>query len=1723
MLIEVLVPLIPFLLFLIIDGDEVTSLLPGLPAALRQTDFTLNKGIESFRSNNYFIGYAGPTESYNDFIAILTQNTTLPAANILYYETEKELNKAVTDYYTTDVAAGVSESYDEKDNIHTVRIRTAYPVSYFNYNPSFISDDYRDSSIGYDQFLSNGAFMLVEAVRARVLQQHGAVRFNPQDTLPTAAEVSASFTYTVASEALLPIKKSKFFSSTSSMLPFIITAVISIGFMQVLTSIVMEKETRMFELMRMMGAPVTALLGSWAIVFAITMTVTALLIALISAVSIINNVSFIVMFLVFFLSALANIAYALFISTFFSTARTAQLVGSFAYTLASAAVFGVSQTSNPHFMALVCLIPSCALSFTLKEIFARTVYVEAVTLSNIAVGNGFTVATGLGMMVVSTVVMLILSIYAQQVMPSEFGVPKPIFFPCMPRYWPCVSRSRARRGGSASGLGASLVNGDGSSSGYGNLDAEQDEDSYSVDDVVFNAPAPVHPNARVEPPVGALLGNESIKIRGLRKSFGGFVAVKKLNFDIYRGELFALLGHNGAGKTTTINMLTGLYRPSGGSARVNGYDIRTDMDLVRRSLGICPQHDVQYPNLTVRQHIDIFARLKNVPEALRERAVNDWIDRVGLGPAGDCKAEAQISTLSGGQKRRVSLAMALIGDPQLVILDEPTSGLDVAAQASVRALLQQERANRAIVLTTHSMEEAEICDRVAIMADGSLQTMGSVHYLKQTYGAGYTLTITKVSERTAAAAVHNSASHAQPGVAAEGLASPVPLGFTGSAGVTTTSGSRIDTHLRRLLPALTLLSDAAGVIVYAVPMAAVSALPPVLDSLESERAALGVEAYAVTITSLTEVFLNVANAASVNDDDSDETRAAAAAAAADTGYGSGSNNNSSSISNSVPLLGGPLGGSEGEGDDSDMWGDDYAARRLNRGVACMLFSALYKKRALASFRDGAHLRWQLMNPILMYVGILFFVQIFVFNFGSVRPLAFQDLYPAPRTVYAPVLGSETAAARDLMTGYASYLDSDGVELVRADVPAEFADVTCADPTSLNNLTQQLELRGSRALLYPAMVMACGAENVPALPSVATVSKLSLSIAVNITTPDALPATLVSMTNAVLRMGHKALGRKGPAPTLDVEVSESSFTNNRAVQAIFLTVAACFGMVMVALMVISGFAYFIVQERVNNSKHLQLISGASRITYWLSHAMWDITCSILPFFVIFICNIAFGISEMYMGTRFGIAALLYWLFVISSIPFSYMLSFLADKPARSQTFIYILNYVLCLGVMLLYALASFINMPEGVIRGLVFLVPPANLVWGLVATMIANDTSDLLSFERAGSSIIGMVASFVLYLAVLIIIETGAVSRLLARTPANIMFPTPQERAAPQDADVAAEHTAVLRGDYDNSERFPVVLRGLRKVYKTPTGAPFIAVSDLAYSISKGECFGFLGANGAGKTTAMKMVTGDVEPTSGTATVSGFDLLTNASAISQVIGYCPQFDAFTPQLSVRENLNMFARLKGVASFNVDRAVTALIRHLTLEEYANKRADTLSGGNKRKLSVGIALIGNPPIVILDEPSTGIDPQARRSMWRLISSTMANRSVILTTHLMEECEALCNRIGIMVSGGLRCLGTATHLKERFGSGFQVTITAPEEAHQDIAGFMQTTFPGVVWVSAHGQTLKFTVDQRATTLATVFRRVEENKVRLAVSSYSVNNTDLAQVFMTMVKPDIDRANATQ
>jgi ABC-2 type transport system ATP-binding protein len=207
-----------------------------------------------------------------------------------------------------------------------------------------------------------------------------------------------------------------------------------------------------------------------------------------------------------------------------------------------------------------------------------------------------------------------------------------------------------------------------------------------------------------------------------------------------------------------------------------------------------------------------------------------------------------------------------------------------------------------------------------------------------------------------------------------------------------------------------------------------------------------------------------------------------------------------------------------------------------------------------------------------------------------------------------------------------------------------------------------------------------------------------------------------------------------------------------------------------------------------------------------------------------------------------------------------------------------------------------------------------------------------------------------------------------------------------------------------------------------------AVNGLNLEVHKGEMFGFLGPNGAGKTTTIKMLCGLLEPTSGTASVAGYDVINEATKMKEHIGVCPQEAAVFKFLSGRENIELLGNLHGVEKETLRERITSLLDGADFAEAAKRRTKGYSGGMMRQLNLLMALISDPEILFLDEPTVGMDARARRRTWEFIGSFKdQGKTVILTTHYIEEAEALSDRVGIIDYGELIALGTPAELMEK------------------------------------------------------------------------------------------------
>ncbi|KAK3156341.1 hypothetical protein QOZ80_2AG0105930 [Eleusine coracana subsp. coracana] len=281
------------------------------------------------------------------------------------------------------------------------------------------------------------------------------------------------------------------------------------------------------------------------------------------------------------------------------------------------------------------------------------------------------------------------------------------------------------------------------------------------------------------------------------------------------------------------------------------------------------------------------------------------------------------------------------------------------------------------------------------------------------------------------------------------------------------------------------------------------------------------------------------------------------------------------------------------------------------------------------------------------------------------------------------------------------------------------------------------------------------------------------------------------------------------------------------------------------------------------------------------------------------------------------------------------------------------------------------------------------------------------------------------------------------------------------------------------------------------------------------CLGILGPNGAGKTTLIGMLTGFMKPTSGTAYIDRMDIRLDMDKIYSGIGVCPQFDLLWETLTGREHLIFYGRLKNLSGATLAEAVEESLKSVRLFDggVADKHVAKYSGGMKRCLSVAISLIGHPKVVYMDEPSSGLDPASRKALWNAVKSAKRDRAIMLTTHSMEEAEALCDRIAIIANGSLQCIGDSKELKARYGGMYVLTVTAAEGEEESVERLARSISPVVNRTYRISGTQKFEMPKQGMRISEVFEAMEHAKRRLNIHAWGLSDVTLEDVFVKVAE----------
>ncbi|KAL7700256.1 ABC1 transporter, partial [Lotmaria passim] len=539
--------------------------------------------------------------------------------------------------------------------------------------------------------------------------------------------------------------------------------------------IVLEKELRIRESMLIMGLKQWTLYVSEFLTQLFIFVITCILCTLMLRLTYVTKSDPMIMFMNFLIFSLTTIPLSGIIAAFFSKSRLASLVSPVIYFILVIPMFAMANAHGPIITGFSIFSPSgfaAAMNIFLKHETGSGCGGKEITSSH----DNPTMAAVLGMLTADFFIYYLLMLYLDAVVPKEWGTPKhPLFFILDPiRWWRGTKHKRLE----------------------GGPDGRAENGVFETTDYT----------------------NDVVSFDGLRKEYsrGGkkFVAVNNLYWGMKEGEISVLLGHNGAGKTTVLNMMTGMTEPDEGDCYVYGHSVRMEKNAVRQLLGFCPQHNILWSELTCRDHLEFYGKIKGLKGWELEDAICGMLFETDLLD----KVDVSARRLSGGMKRKLSIAIAFVGMSKMVFLDEPTAGLDVGARRQVWELLKRMAQSRTILLTTHYMDEADLLgSRIGIMSQGRLKCTGSSLFLKSRLGVGYSIVVS-----------------VDPEIDAAGVDELV-LGAVEGATVLGHNGCELS---------------------YQLPTASEDQFPALLNEIDSVEA-VGIRGYSLAATTLEEVFLKV--------------------------------------------------------------------------------------------------------------------------------------------------------------------------------------------------------------------------------------------------------------------------------------------------------------------------------------------------------------------------------------------------------------------------------------------------------------------------------------------------------------------------------------------------------------------------------------------------------------------------------------------------------------------------------------------------------------------------------------------------------------------------------------------------------------------------------------------------------------------------------------------------
>jgi ATP-binding cassette subfamily A (ABC1) protein 3 len=1401
-------------------------------------------------------------------------------------------------------------------------------------------------------------------------------------------------------------------------------------YVRLVRDVVGEKEKQLKEYLMIMGLPAMALLLSWFLLYFLASAVVSLL-----GVWTLSGHMFAAtaagswyFFLLMMAFATSMLLFGVAITPIFNQTKTAAACAPLIYFVLSAGTFLRSLVgedtiaANPELALLLFVLDAISSPVSFMAALHDVLAFDAATGVSRPI-TWATVETPCRDMAMQSAGYLLLGWYLENVFPRTYGVQQKWYFVFQPSFW-LPKKMDSRSYSEEAEEGVRLT--------------EMGPDSFDdrTDDTLREQSMPEYLQ-HFRP---------TLFVKALSKTYpNGKVALKNVSFGVRKGEIFGLLGPNGAGKSTALSILCGMLSPSSGDAFVGGsVSVATDPQAVRQSLSVCFQQNILFDNLTVWEHLSLVCALKASMgvNTVSEATWSSKLQQFGL----DEKRDALSKTLSGGQKRKLSLVLALLDSSRVVLLDEPTAGMDMKARLDTWDALRRAVTHRAVILTTHSMHEAQaLCENIGIVANGHLKCCGSSLFLRNRFGVGYKLTVV----------------HQEDGDHEDGLGR---LGGGSHHGW----AELLMVTLRKYAPNASVVSDNKWETRVQLNDGDEGRFADLFRELETMKQNGGIKRYAIAATDLEDVFVKVTEGEDVYYHAKDDVGGTGIA---------------------VDASGKPTAKREWQpsGVDRKLPGWQHSMSQLR---------ALLIRRTKMASRDKKALFAQYVWPIGFFAILMAVLQHLVSSGGSIETVTSLP----PSADGASLFVASASKMADSVADIVAQIEHSAHPIVfdrsATTEQAMLATIARQNATSYfaGVFVAEVDWVSDNTVASPVMEYSLYYNETVRRSLPVTVQWMA----------QAYCKARVKQEGAVGGDHCDLIAKKGIFP-IEITITGEVTAGEDGVdmdpdEAINLVrrVMVAFYMLITMSSIVAYYIAPVVKEKESGLKRLlyqHIESANASLLYWSSSFLFDYVAFILAVLVMVIILAVFSASlteEIILAWLVSMA-----LFGLAILPSQYVLSLVFGSHSSAQSYMSYLSLFQIMAASIVFALSMVPGLCVKVNTVAYFLQALPLYTFGVVTLdivtvswapmreqclAVGDDATGLNPFSMleglgqkasvwdwsvTGSSWFALVASAVGYTLLLLVLDQYQMyptvveykmRRKWRRVQRLCMFWRSYTRGYTEaDQGGVAFDEESPNADMVRAIRVTKVFNPRKKLVGANQGGAdgeeaaavlndsgqVVALSDVSFSVEKSDCVALLGVNGSGKSTMFEILTSGISPSSGKALIDSCDVTVQPQEASSRYGYCPQGNVFFSEMTVREHLELFYRLRccrrnGLLSEGA--VIDQLMNRLDLFPVEHTAAGHLSGGNKRRLMLALALLSDhTSLLLLDEPSAGVDVVARRLMWRVLHDKRQSHdrtSCLFTTHSMEEAEAVCANAVVLLKGKLVWCGSIPDLKQRVSRGISISV---------------------------------------------------------------------------------------